>query len=61
MQKHNEIMGLLPPQLAGGWRPSKLPYEDHWMSKTETRVQLLQALASFLHDHIQGVRRGFKG
>jgi dipeptidyl aminopeptidase/acylaminoacyl peptidase len=30
----------------------KLPYEDHWLSKTETRVQLLQALESFLHDHI---------
>ncbi len=30
----------------------KLPQEDHWMSRSETRVQLLQALESFLHDHI---------
>ena len=30
----------------------KLPQEDHWLSRTETRVQLLQALESFLHDHI---------
>jgi dipeptidyl aminopeptidase/acylaminoacyl peptidase len=30
----------------------KLPQEDHWMSRSETRVQLLHALESFLHDHI---------
>lgn len=30
----------------------KLPQEDHWMSRTETRVQLLQALENFLHEHI---------
>lgn len=29
-----------------------LPQEDHWMSRSETRVQLLRALESFLHDHI---------
>ncbi|MFZ1904292.1 MAG: prolyl oligopeptidase family serine peptidase [Steroidobacteraceae bacterium] len=30
----------------------KLPEEDHWMSRSETRVQFLHALESFLHDHI---------
>lgn len=30
----------------------KLPQEDHWMSRSETRLQLLKALESFLHDHI---------
>lgn len=30
----------------------KLPDEDHWLSRTETRVQLLQALDSFLHEHL---------
>jgi dipeptidyl aminopeptidase/acylaminoacyl peptidase len=29
-----------------------LPQEDHWLSRSETRVQLLKALESFLHDHI---------
>jgi dipeptidyl aminopeptidase/acylaminoacyl peptidase len=29
-----------------------LPQDDHWMSRSETRVQLLKALESFLHDHI---------
>jgi dipeptidyl aminopeptidase/acylaminoacyl peptidase len=30
----------------------KLPEEDHWMSRSETRIQLLKALESFLHDHM---------
>jgi dipeptidyl aminopeptidase/acylaminoacyl peptidase len=31
----------------------KLADEDHWLSHTETRVQLLNALESFLHDNLQ--------
>lgn len=30
----------------------KLPPNDHWLSRTETRVQILKALESFLHDHM---------
>jgi dipeptidyl aminopeptidase/acylaminoacyl peptidase len=30
----------------------KLPDEDHWLSRTETRVQLLQAVDGFLHEHL---------
>jgi len=31
---------------------AKLPDEDHWLSRTETRVQLLQTLESFLREHL---------
>ena len=30
----------------------KLPEEDHWLSRTATRVQLLNTLESFLHDNL---------
>ncbi|HXZ60435.1 MAG TPA: hypothetical protein VEG26_09650 [Steroidobacteraceae bacterium] len=30
----------------------KLPEEDHWLSRAETRTQLLQALESFLKQHL---------
>ncbi len=30
----------------------KLPNEDHWLSHTDSRVQLLQALDGFLHEHL---------
>jgi dipeptidyl aminopeptidase/acylaminoacyl peptidase len=30
----------------------KLPDEDHWLSHTETRVDMLKGLDSFLHDHL---------
>jgi len=30
----------------------KLPDEDHWLSQAETRTQLLQALESFLKEHL---------
>jgi len=30
----------------------KLPDEDHWLSQAQTRTQLLEALESFLHDHL---------
>jgi dipeptidyl aminopeptidase/acylaminoacyl peptidase len=31
----------------------KLPDEDHWLSRAETRVQLLKELESFLRQHLQ--------
>jgi dipeptidyl aminopeptidase/acylaminoacyl peptidase len=31
----------------------KLTDEDHWLSRTDTRVQLLTAIESFLHDNLQ--------
>lgn len=34
----------------------KLADEDHWMSSTETRVQLLKAFEEFLHDNLQKAR-----
>jgi dipeptidyl aminopeptidase/acylaminoacyl peptidase len=33
----------------------KLDDEDHWMSHSETRVQLLKAVEAFLHDNLQKV------
>lgn len=30
----------------------KLPDEDHWMSRTDTRVQMLQQFEGFLHEHL---------
>jgi dipeptidyl aminopeptidase/acylaminoacyl peptidase len=29
-----------------------LPGEDHWLSRTDTRVQVLQSLDAFLRDHL---------
>ncbi len=29
----------------------KLPGEDHWLSRTETRVKMLKAFESFLRDN----------
>jgi dipeptidyl aminopeptidase/acylaminoacyl peptidase len=30
----------------------KLPDEDHWLSRTDTRVQLLKAFEGFLRDNL---------
>jgi dipeptidyl aminopeptidase/acylaminoacyl peptidase len=30
----------------------KLPDEDHWLSRAETRTQLLKQLEDFLHQHL---------
>jgi dipeptidyl aminopeptidase/acylaminoacyl peptidase len=30
----------------------KLADEDHWLSRTDTRVQLLKAFEGFLHDNL---------
>jgi dipeptidyl aminopeptidase/acylaminoacyl peptidase len=30
----------------------KLPDEDHWLSRAETRTQLLKGLESFLRQHL---------
>ena len=51
----NEQSERMAEALAKAGKPVtvvKLPQEDHWMSRTETRVQLLEALETFLHDHI---------
>ena len=30
----------------------KLADEDHWLSRTDTRLQLLEAFEGFLHDNL---------
>jgi dipeptidyl aminopeptidase/acylaminoacyl peptidase len=30
----------------------KLPDEDHWLSRTATRVQMLEAIEQFLRDNL---------